>query len=138
MSVLREAGLSIMCVIHQSRQLVFREFTHVLLLGEGGNTVYWGRSELLVGYLESLGFRNAQNENPADWMIDVCSGLETRLDPATGQEDKNFVCPEDLFTLWEEKRPHPFRARQPAEAPEAYGRVTRAVGLLSDRAGFPR
>ena len=39
-------------------------------------------------YLESLGFRNSQNENPADWMIDVCSGLETRFDPATGQADK--------------------------------------------------
>ena len=69
-------------------QLVFKEFTHVLLLGEGGKTVYWGRSELLVPYLESLGFRNSQNENPADWMIDVCSGLETRFDPATGQETR--------------------------------------------------
>jgi len=109
MSVLRSAGLSIMCVIHQPRQLVFNEFTHVLLLGEGGKTVYWGRREMLVPYLESLGFSNSQNENPADWMIDVCSGHETRIDPATGQEDKEFVCPDNLFALWEqEQKPNVF------------------------------
>merc|ERR1711957_1109200 len=43
-------------------------------------------------------------ENPADFMIDVCSGLEVCIDPTTGQEDKNFACPGDLFALWEEKQ----------------------------------
>merc|ERR1711957_774635 len=83
---------------------LFEEFTHVLLLGEGGKTVYWGRSELLTPYLGSLGFKNTKGENPADFMIDVCSGLEVCIDPTTGQEDKNFACPGDLFALWEEKQ----------------------------------
>ena len=56
MSTLRQAGLTIICVIHQPRWAVFEQFTHVLLLGEGGRTVYWGRSEHLVPYLNSLGF----------------------------------------------------------------------------------
>ena len=76
----------------------------MLLLGEGGKTVYWGRSELLTPYLGSLGFKNTKGENPADFMIDVCSGLEVCIDPTTGQEDKNFACPGDLFALWEEKQ----------------------------------
>ena len=41
----------------------------MLLLGEGGKTVYWGRSELLTPYLGSLGFKNTKGENPADFMI---------------------------------------------------------------------
>jgi len=100
---LRKSGLTIICVIHQPRWLVFQEFTHVLLLGEGGSTVYWGRQEKLVPYLQSLGFTRPESENPADWMIDVCSGLEKRIDPATGQEDNRFRCPDDLYKNWREK-----------------------------------
>ena len=33
-------------------------------------------------------------------MIDVCSGLETRRDPATGDVDHKFQCPEDLYREW--------------------------------------
>ena len=109
MSLLRKSGLTIICVIHQPRWLVFSEFTHVLLLGEGGKTVFWGRQEMVVPYLESLGFSNAKGENPADWMIDVCSGLEERRDPATGELDTTFQCPKDLFSAWEQDcKPHVF------------------------------
>jgi len=103
MSVLRKSGLTIICVIHQPRWLVFEQFTHVLLLGEGGKTVYWGRSEQLVPYLSSLGFSQPKHENPADWMIDVCAGLEKRFD-SSGAVDTSFACPADLFKLWDAKQ----------------------------------
>ena len=32
--------------------------------------------QFLVEYLTGIGFRLPDGENPADWMIDVCSGLE--------------------------------------------------------------
>lgn len=114
MTVLRKAGLTIMCVIHQPRWAVFEQFTHVLLLGEGGRTIYWGRSEHLVPYLNSVGFAQPEHENPADWMIDVCSGLQARVDPATGVEDKSFSCPDDLYTAWATKQqPHALEADFP-------------------------
>jgi len=100
MGLLRQSGLTIICVIHQPRWAVFEHFTHVLLLGEGGRTVYWGRQSLLVPYLTHLGFTQPEHENPADWMIDVTSGLEGRKDPRTGEVDSNFKCPEDLYTEW--------------------------------------
>jgi len=100
MGLLAKSGLTIVCVIHQPRWLVFQEFTHVLLLGEGGKTVFCGRSDLLVAYLTSLGFTRPEAENPADWMIDVCSGLMERRDGA-GAVDGKFKCPEDLYARWE-------------------------------------
>lgn len=67
-------------------------------------TVYWGRQEKLVPYLQSLGFTRPESENPADWMIDVCSGLETRVDPTTGAVDPKFTCPDDLYAEWSTKQ----------------------------------
>merc|ERR1712151_1220360 len=78
MALLKDTGLTIVCVIHQPRWAVFQQFTHVLLLGEGGQQVYCGRREFVVPYLEGLGFKKPEHENRADWMIDVCSNLETR------------------------------------------------------------
>ena len=39
---LRKSGLTIICVIHQPRYSVYKEFTHLLLLGAGGRQVYCG------------------------------------------------------------------------------------------------
>merc|ERR1712232_612082 len=91
---LRESGLTIVCVIHQPRYAVFKEFTHLLLLGEGGQQVYSGRREYIVPYVEGLGFRMPEHENPADWMIDVCSNLERRY-KSDGNVDVDFDAPGD-------------------------------------------
>ena len=37
---LRKSGLTIICVIHQPRYSVYKEFTHLLLLGAGGRQVH--------------------------------------------------------------------------------------------------
>ena len=98
---LRNAGLTIICVIHQPRFTVFKEFTHLLLLGAGGNMVYGGRTEHVSTYLGSLGFRKPELENPADWIIDVVCGLQPRY-LENGQVDDAFESPSKLFELWSE------------------------------------
>eukprot|EP00965_Chrysotila_dentata_P255817 6212349-Pleurochrysis_carterae.AAC.1 len=102
LSLLRKSGITIICVIHQPRWAVFKEFTHLLLLGEGGRQVYCGEAGLLEPYFKTLGFTRPEGENPADWMIDVCCGLEPRK-LADGTVDKEFECPRSLFAEWDAK-----------------------------------
>jgi len=99
---LKATGITIICVIHQPRWLVFKEFTHLLLLGEGGQQIFVGRTEYMVPYMTDLGFKPAEGENPADWMIDVCSNLEKRYKP-NGEVDTDFECPRDLYKEWSDK-----------------------------------
>ena len=89
---LRLSGLTIICVIHQPRLAVYEEFTHLLLLGKGGQQVYCGRGDLIQEYFTSLGFRLPDKENPADWLIDVVCGLSPRYKD-DGSTDADFKAP---------------------------------------------
>ena len=99
---LRKSGLTIVCVIHQPRLAVYQEFTHLLLLGKGGQQVYCGAAHSIEGYLTSLGFRLPAGENIADWMIDAVCGIAPRYNP-DGTEDTTFNAPADLFENWAAK-----------------------------------
>jgi ABC-type multidrug transport system ATPase subunit len=92
---LRQAGLTIVSVIHQPRQEVFNAFTHLLLLGDGGKQVYCGRREYIVPYLTEAGFTQPPMSNAADWMIDVCCGLETHT------SGDAYESPRMLFERWQ-------------------------------------
>jgi ABC-type multidrug transport system ATPase subunit len=92
-----EKGLTVVAVIHQPRYEIFRMFHDVLLLGKGGRTVYLGPSEEALSYFENLGFKCPQHTNPADFFMDVISGLVHR------EGDPAFK-PEDLFRFWEEDK----------------------------------
>jgi len=108
---LQTSGLTICCVIHQPRASVFHSFSHLLLLGSSGQQIYCGRSELMRPYLTSLSFRLPNEENPADWMIDVACNLTPRYkhlaDEATKHDDDpDAICtdwqaPEGLYTIWD-------------------------------------
>ena len=98
---LRESGLTIICVIHQPRLSVFEAFTHVLLLGRGGQTVYCGVGAHIEKYFNSHGFTIPARENAADWIIDITCGLASRQLP-NGDTDQDFVAPRDLFKLWQD------------------------------------
>jgi len=100
-SKLGTAGITVVCVIHQPRFAVFSAFTHLLLLGKGGQAVYCGETAGMRPYLESIGFRYPEGENVADWMIDVVSGESDRY---VGEiVDKEFVIPNGLFQLWDDR-----------------------------------
>jgi ABC-type multidrug transport system ATPase subunit len=69
-----ELGMTSIMVIHQPRYSLFTLFSQVLLLGKGGHTVYLGPSTGAKAYFENLGFAMPQDENPADWFMDVICG----------------------------------------------------------------
>ena len=85
----------ISCVIHQPRYSVFILFDELLLLAKGGVTAYMGPTEQMLPYFNHIGFNIAENENPADFMLDVCAGALQR----TGHPDFK---PSDLWGVWQE------------------------------------
>jgi len=90
-----QLGMTSVMVIHQPRFSLFTLFDDVLLLGKGGHTVYLGPSTGCKAYFESLGFRMPENENPADWFMDVIAG-ELNKDAPTPAGFK----PSMLFDMW--------------------------------------
>ncbi|KAF4757636.1 hypothetical protein FOZ63_027598, partial [Perkinsus olseni] len=102
------------------RYAIFRQFTHCLLLGKGGRTVYIGKTSQAEDYFVSHGFRIPRGENVADWFIDIISGGVGHHLP-DGSVDRDFK-KEDLFQYWtdyqaqlaehpEELRPEPLFSR---------------------------
>jgi len=93
-----QLGMTIIMVIHQPRYGLFTLIDHVLLLGKGGRTAFFGPTEQAKPYFESLGFVMPPNENPADWFMDVMSGQMEQENPNIRKEE----LPERLFKEWEE------------------------------------
>ena len=106
LKALAGCGMNISCVIHQPRYSVFVLFDELLLLGKGGVTAYMGPTEQMLTYMNRIGFEIAENENPADFMLDVTSGsLERRGDP--------HFKPSDLTKLWTEEGVDFVRSHEP-------------------------
>lgn len=73
---LAEAGQSILCTIHQPSSVLFEYFDQLLLLKNGGRTVYFGPlgqdSRTLIDYFESNGGKKWEpTDNPAEYMLEV-------------------------------------------------------------------
>ena len=81
-AILRELAaaqnLNVTAVLHQPRYEIFEMFHDVLLLGPGGMTVYLGPAEEAASYFESIDqrFKAPALTNPADFMMDLISGVE--------------------------------------------------------------
>eukprot|EP00977_Amphora_coffeiformis_P000438 scaffold112_cov196-Amphora_coffeaeformis.AAC.5 len=69
------SGANIVACIHQPKFEVFKLFDQVLLLGQGGMTVYHGPTERMTEYFESHGFPCPPKANPADFYMDVLTGI---------------------------------------------------------------
>ncbi|KAI0470238.1 ABC-2 type transporter-domain-containing protein [Xylaria cf. heliscus] len=89
---LADNGQTILCTIHQPSYQLFRMFDRLLLLGEGGTTLYFGDigddASNLIDYFESNGApRCPPGNNPAEWMLEVTgkdSSRRTDHDAQTG------------------------------------------------------
>lgn len=73
---LADNGQAILCTIHQPSPQLFDTFDALLLLEQGGRTLYFGdigdNSSTLIQYFECQGARScAVEENPAEWVLDV-------------------------------------------------------------------
>jgi len=99
-----QLGVTIATVIHQPRAFVFFSFDEVALL-TGGRMAYFGPTSGVVAYFESMAYGMPQNENPADWLLDVLSGTAER-EPS---EESPSVKPpamstEEFAEAWDERR----------------------------------
>ena len=72
---LSRRGRTIVAVLHQPRYSMFAILDKLLLLGVGGRTLFCGPPLKVVPYLSSIGYAMRYGENPADFMLDVVSGL---------------------------------------------------------------
>ncbi|KAF4334013.1 ABC transporter CDR4 [Fusarium beomiforme] len=73
---LSKAGQSILCTIHQPSAVLFERFDRILLLSEGGKTVYFGdvgdNAQSLTSYFERSGaIPCPPGANPAEWMLEA-------------------------------------------------------------------
>lgn len=69
-------GQAILCTIHQPSALLFQQFDRLLLLANGGRTVYFGDigedSKTMIQYFERHGAQPcSESHNPAEWMLEV-------------------------------------------------------------------
>ncbi|KAF4171597.1 hypothetical protein CNMCM8694_002369 [Aspergillus lentulus] len=73
---LSTAGQSILCTIHQPSAMLFQRFDRLLLLAEGGKTVYYGEigdnSTTLIDYFERNGAKPCPpGANPGEWVLEA-------------------------------------------------------------------
>ncbi|MCO5614053.1 hypothetical protein L7F22_068334 [Adiantum nelumboides] len=70
---LAQAGRSVVTTIHQPSSRAFYLFDKLLLLAEG-QCVYFGKAHNAMSYFEGCGFAPLVPMNPADFILDLCSG----------------------------------------------------------------
>jgi ABC-2 type transporter len=73
---LADAGMPLVCTIHQPSSVLFEYFDRLLLLGKGGKVTYFGdigkNSRTLLDYFERNGARTCtQEENPAEYLLEA-------------------------------------------------------------------
>jgi ATP-binding cassette subfamily G (WHITE) protein 2 (SNQ2) len=81
---LADGGQAILCTIHQPSSLLFESFDRLLLLGKGGNTIYFGDigedSDLMREYFARYGAPCPSNVNPAEYMLEaIGAGITPRI-----------------------------------------------------------
>merc|ERR1711939_680068 len=97
---LADSGQAILCTIHQPSAILFQEFDRLLFLMRGGKTIYFGdigpNSHVLLDYFERNGAPKCdENDNPAEYMLDICGKKSDRFKPnsieSMQQRDPNLL-----------------------------------------------
>jgi ATP-binding cassette, subfamily G (WHITE), member 2, SNQ2 len=85
---LADSGQAILCTIHQPSSLLFESFDRLLLLGRGGNTIYFGDigedSHVMREYFARYGAQCPSNVNPAEYMLEA---IGAGITPRVGDRD---------------------------------------------------
>ena len=89
-----DVGVTVVASLHQPRYATFLLFDSLHLFMRGGYVVYSGATSAALDYFTKIGFKLPENENPADFMLDVIAGL---IDLPN---NPNFR-PLDLAEMWE-------------------------------------
>ncbi|KAH7373105.1 hypothetical protein KP509_17G037500 [Ceratopteris richardii] len=88
---LAHQGRAVMATIHQPSSRAFHMFDKLILLSEGFAT-YFGKAKGAMTYFDSIGFTPLIPMNPADFLLDLCSGNinDMSLPPKLQQKHKNL------------------------------------------------
>ena len=68
--VAAEANIAVLCTIHQPPASVYAGFDNTLILSEA-QVAYFGPAADLGSYLQKLGHPNPENQNPAEFALDL-------------------------------------------------------------------
>ncbi|XP_029667725.1 ATP-binding cassette sub-family G member 1-like isoform X1 [Formica exsecta] len=66
-------GRNVICSIHTPSASIFNRFDHVYIL-TAGECAYRGTSDNVLPFLQSIGLECPKHYNPADFVIETCSG----------------------------------------------------------------
>ncbi|GAA6042455.1 hypothetical protein JCM8097_008464 [Rhodosporidiobolus ruineniae] len=64
---------TVLLTIHQPSSQLFHMFDDVVLLGQGGEQLFFGRKDEVGSWFESRGLACPEGWNPADFMLDIAS-----------------------------------------------------------------
>ncbi|GMH39179.1 hypothetical protein BSKO_07077 [Bryopsis sp. KO-2023] len=92
-------GVTSAAVVHQPSYRVMKMFDDLLLLGNGGVTVYNGPEDRVQDYFEGLGFMFPSRANPGDVCLDIIAGHHER------EGFPEFLV-EDLVGIWDRSDMH--------------------------------
>jgi ABC-type multidrug transport system ATPase subunit len=86
-ALVENQGVTVCCVIHQPRKVIFDLFDDLVLLGVGGKIVYNGETSGARSYIERMNYRLPPGDSVADWLIDVSSGRTEPIDVEVENEE---------------------------------------------------
>ena len=69
-------GLTICMVIHQPRAEILDMIDDIIVLREGGRTVYKGPTSQALTFFETFGYRRPNRTSPADFILDVTTQMK--------------------------------------------------------------
>jgi ABC-type multidrug transport system ATPase subunit len=108
-NIAHEQKLTVAAVIHSPSAQSFAQFDDVMILGAGGQLVYFGAVDAAPAYFERIGFPIPAGENPADFYLAVASAKVPSM------KSPDFV-PADLFVYWERFK----QGKEPAQGKVIY------------------
>jgi ABC-type multidrug transport system ATPase subunit len=137
---LARRGRTIVMVLHQPRYTAFKLLDRLILLGVGGRTLFCGEPLKVVPYFASVGYQMRYGENPADFMLDVVSGLVPRDTKRSAERERAVAERNGRSGAAAGGRALAVAApraldRRPSTTKWAYERVWRAGGSFAARAG---
>jgi len=106
----RQMGISVAAVIHSPSRETFENFDDLTLLGAGGQIIYQGAVDRAPAYFASIGFPVPEEDNPADFYLEVAMG-KVKRHPLKGEPEEPVVNlghgrhfdPKRLFPMWVHK-----------------------------------
>ena len=121
--VARNSSVAVAAVIHQPSKKAFERFDNLLLMVEGGSTIFMGKAAEAEGYFKERGFAEHASEygNPADFLMDIVGGVIKPRCQSDDTECQRYEHRETPYMWW---RQHT-GARETSSESEADGSASR-------------